>query len=134
MRNGEAYAVNLNDIVADDVYRITEQVNRTTSQYERLKHCKVGERRDVPCPRGTSTGITYAQSAQAADTIGRDSRGYEAGEQRAVRDLVGAARSGRPKDRPGRRGLRGSWPFGRGGRGVRATKVVSVPIPTWRSA
>lgn len=48
MRNGEAFAVNLNNIVADDVYRITEQVNRTTCRYERLKHRKVGEYRDVP--------------------------------------------------------------------------------------
>ncbi|MCE7051586.1 tyrosine-type recombinase/integrase [Streptomyces purpurascens] len=50
MRNGEAFAVNLNNIVADDVYRITEQVNRTTCQYERLKHRKPGEYRDVPLP------------------------------------------------------------------------------------
>jgi hypothetical protein len=50
MRNGEAFAVNLNNIVADDVYRITEQVNRTTCHYERLKHRKVGEYRDVPLP------------------------------------------------------------------------------------
>ncbi|WP_224302393.1 site-specific integrase [Streptomyces olivaceus] len=50
MRNGEAFAVNLNNIVADDVYRITEQVNRTTCQYERLKHRKAGEYRDVPLP------------------------------------------------------------------------------------
>ncbi|GGU08148.1 hypothetical protein [Streptomyces coeruleorubidus] len=48
MRNGEAFAVNLDNIVADDVYRITEQVNRTTCQYERLKHRKVGEYRDAP--------------------------------------------------------------------------------------
>ena len=30
MRNGEAAAVNMNNIVADNVYRITEQVNQTT--------------------------------------------------------------------------------------------------------
>ncbi|MFE1241310.1 hypothetical protein [Streptomyces tendae] len=51
MRNGEAFTVNLNNIVADDVYRITEQVNRTTCQYERLKHRKAGEYRDVPALR-----------------------------------------------------------------------------------
>ncbi|MEV5010875.1 hypothetical protein ACIQFZ_08825 [Streptomyces sp. NPDC093064] len=45
MRNGEAFAVNL---AADDVYRITEQVNRTTCRSERLKHRKAGEYRDVP--------------------------------------------------------------------------------------
>ncbi|MFC3572457.1 tyrosine-type recombinase/integrase [Streptomyces yaanensis] len=50
MRNGEAAAVNLNNVVADDVYRITEQVNLITRQYGRLKHRKVGEYRDVPLP------------------------------------------------------------------------------------
>ncbi|MGV9316684.1 tyrosine-type recombinase/integrase [Streptomyces sp. NPDC003691] len=50
MRNGEAFAVNVNNIVADDVYRISEQVNRTTSRYERLKHRRPGEYRDVPLP------------------------------------------------------------------------------------
>ncbi|MGW4026816.1 tyrosine-type recombinase/integrase [Streptomyces sp. NPDC005009] len=48
MRNGEAAAVNLRNIVADDVYRITEQVNQTTGHYARLKHRKMGEYRDVP--------------------------------------------------------------------------------------
>ncbi|MFH8897937.1 hypothetical protein ACH4HG_16330 [Streptomyces coeruleorubidus] len=43
-------SVNLNSIVADDVYRITEQANRTTCQYKRLKHHKVDEYRDVPLP------------------------------------------------------------------------------------
>ncbi|WP_037648726.1 tyrosine-type recombinase/integrase [Streptomyces flavidovirens] len=50
MRSGEAAAVNLNNIVAGDVYRITEQVNQTTGQYGRLKHRKVGDYRDVPLP------------------------------------------------------------------------------------
>jgi integrase len=50
MRNGEAAAVNVNNIVADDVYRISEQVNQTTRDYARLKHRKAGEYRDVPLP------------------------------------------------------------------------------------
>ncbi|MEV5815878.1 tyrosine-type recombinase/integrase [Streptomyces mutabilis] len=50
MRNGEAAAVNVRNIVADDVYRITEQVNQTTGHYARLKHRKAGEYRDVPLP------------------------------------------------------------------------------------
>ncbi|MFD7552026.1 tyrosine-type recombinase/integrase [Streptomyces sp. NPDC059816] len=50
LRNGEAAAVNLNNLVANDVYRITEQVNQTTRQYARLKHRKAGEYRDVPLP------------------------------------------------------------------------------------
>ncbi|CAL9654288.1 hypothetical protein SUDANB15_06705 [Streptomyces sp. enrichment culture] len=50
MRNGEAFAVNLDNIVADDVYHVTEQVNRTTCRYQRLKHRKPGEHHDVPLP------------------------------------------------------------------------------------
>lgn len=50
MRNSEAFAVNVNNIVADDVYRITEPVNRTTRQYGRLKHRRPSEYRDVPLP------------------------------------------------------------------------------------
>ncbi|MEU4213201.1 tyrosine-type recombinase/integrase [Streptomyces sp. NPDC026206] len=50
MRNGEAAAVNLNNIVADEVYRITEQVNQMTKEYGRLKHRKTGDYRDVPLP------------------------------------------------------------------------------------
>ncbi|MGW6914216.1 hypothetical protein ACWGB8_10405 [Kitasatospora sp. NPDC054939] len=48
MRNGEALAVNINNIVADGVYRITEQVNQTTKDYAPLKHRKAGDYRDVP--------------------------------------------------------------------------------------
>jgi integrase len=62
MRNGEAFAVNLNNIVADDVYRITEQVNRTTCQYERLKHRKAGEYRDVPLPARVRQTIEWYAS------------------------------------------------------------------------
>lgn len=50
MRNGEAAAVNIHNIVADDVYRVTEQVNQTTKTYGPLKHRKPGEYRDVPLP------------------------------------------------------------------------------------
>ena len=42
--------LNLNNIVADDVYRITEQVNQSTGTYGRLKHRKVSDYRDVPLP------------------------------------------------------------------------------------
>ncbi|WP_441247401.1 tyrosine-type recombinase/integrase [Kitasatospora sp. McL0602] len=50
LRNGEAFAVNINNIVADDVYRITEQVNHTTKTYGPLKHRKPDDYRDVPLP------------------------------------------------------------------------------------
>ncbi|RZB13301.1 site-specific integrase, partial [Streptomyces sp. F001] len=59
MRNGEAFAVSLDNIVADDVYRITEQVNRTTCQYERVKHRKPGEYGDVPLPARVRQSIEW---------------------------------------------------------------------------
>lgn len=59
MRNGEAAAVNVNNIVADDVYRITEQVNMTTKTYGRLKHRRVGEYRDVPLPTRVRDTINW---------------------------------------------------------------------------
>lgn len=65
LRNGEAYAVNVNNIVADDVYRVSEQVNRATKSYARLKHRKVGEYRDVPLPARTKHAIELY-----ADTYG----------------------------------------------------------------
>lgn len=65
MRNGEALAVNINNIVADDVYRITEQVNQTTKAYAPLKHRKVGDYRDVPLPARVKHSIEWY-----ADTYG----------------------------------------------------------------
>ncbi|MGW3169830.1 tyrosine-type recombinase/integrase [Streptomyces sp. NPDC001153] len=50
LRNGEAFAVNLDNVVADDVYRVTEQVVLSTRRYGPLKHRKAGEYRDVPLP------------------------------------------------------------------------------------
>ncbi|MFD8693334.1 hypothetical protein [Kitasatospora purpeofusca] len=40
LRHDEAAAVNLKTLVADNVYRITEQVNQTTKDYAPLKHRK----------------------------------------------------------------------------------------------
>lgn len=68
LRNGEAYAVNLNNIVADDVYRISEQVVLSTRQYGPLKHRKVGEYRDVPLPaRIRETIQWYAETHGTVD-------------------------------------------------------------------
>ncbi|MFD5437993.1 tyrosine-type recombinase/integrase [Kitasatospora sp. NPDC127067] len=50
LRNAEACAVNLGCLVADDVYRVSEQVNPTTNQYAPLKHRKEGDYRDGPLP------------------------------------------------------------------------------------
>jgi integrase len=49
-RIGEAYAANLERMVADDVYRITEQIEGKTRQPSRLKHRKPGEFRETPMP------------------------------------------------------------------------------------
>ncbi|WP_407835836.1 tyrosine-type recombinase/integrase [Streptomyces sp. DSM 116496] len=57
MRNGEAAAVNIRNIVADDVYRVTEQVNQTTKTYGPLKHRNPGEYRDVPLPASVKDAI-----------------------------------------------------------------------------
>ncbi|MFJ8442880.1 tyrosine-type recombinase/integrase [Kitasatospora griseola] len=65
LRNGEAAAVNLNNLVAGDVYRVTEQVNQTTRDYAPLKHRKQGEYRDVPLPARVRHTIEWY-----ADTYG----------------------------------------------------------------
>ncbi|WP_425839868.1 tyrosine-type recombinase/integrase [Streptomyces fractus] len=57
LRNGEALALNVNNIVADDVYRVTEQVHYRTRKLEKLKHRKPGEFREVPLPRSTREAI-----------------------------------------------------------------------------
>ncbi|MFU2337559.1 tyrosine-type recombinase/integrase [Streptomyces albidoflavus] len=66
LRNGEAHAAHLDRIVADDVYRVTEQIDRSTRAPARLKHRKPGEFRETPLPAtvresllqfGRTTGI-----------------------------------------------------------------------------
>ncbi|MGY1495903.1 tyrosine-type recombinase/integrase [Streptomyces sp. QTS52] len=68
LRNGEAAAVNLKSIVADDVYRVAEQTIMSTRQYGPLKHRKPGEYRDVPLPaRVRETIEWYAQKYGTID-------------------------------------------------------------------
>ncbi|WP_405747321.1 tyrosine-type recombinase/integrase [Streptomyces sp. NBC_01525] len=57
LRNGEARAVNINNIVADDVYRVTEQIHKNTYLPAPLKHRRVGEFREVPLPRSVKEAI-----------------------------------------------------------------------------
>ncbi|MGW2877020.1 tyrosine-type recombinase/integrase [Streptomyces sp. NPDC001233] len=57
LRNCEALAVNVNNMVADDVYRITEQVSAKTNKLAKLKHRKPGEFREVPMPAKTRKAI-----------------------------------------------------------------------------
>ncbi|MEV1023239.1 site-specific integrase [Streptomyces sp. NPDC050264] len=68
LRNGEAAAVNLKNIVADDVYRVKEQVVQATGKYGPLKHRKAGEYRDVPLPaRVRETIDWYAEKYGTVD-------------------------------------------------------------------
>ncbi|SDT82726.1 Site-specific recombinase XerD [Streptomyces sp. TLI_053] len=68
LRNGEAAAVNVNNIVADDVYRVCEQVNQATNAYTPLKHRKTGEYRDAPLPARTKQAIErYAETHGTVD-------------------------------------------------------------------
>ena len=92
------------------------------------------EHRDVPCPRGTSAGITDAQSARPPTPSAETLAATTPARNGLSAILWTEPGPGRPKVRPGRRGQGGPWPFGRGGREGRAAMVVSVRIPTWRSA
>ncbi|WP_307840043.1 tyrosine-type recombinase/integrase [Streptomyces sp. G44] len=62
LRNGEARAVNVNNIVADDVYRVHEQIHSNTHKPAKLKHRKAGEFREVPLPRSVKEALErYAE-------------------------------------------------------------------------
>ncbi|MFD9483390.1 tyrosine-type recombinase/integrase [Streptomyces sp. NPDC059991] len=70
-RNGEAHAANVKAIVADDAYRISEQIHGNKIRPAALKHRKRGEFRETPLPRKTHDFFTYF-----ADTYGADKNGY----------------------------------------------------------
>ncbi|WP_430477517.1 tyrosine-type recombinase/integrase [Streptomyces sp. P11-1] len=57
LRNGEARAVNVHNVVAQDVYRVREQIHSNTLRSAKLKHRKVGEFREVPLPRSVREAI-----------------------------------------------------------------------------
>ncbi|MDG9681848.1 hypothetical protein QC334_03680 [Streptomyces sp. DH18] len=62
LRNGEARAVNVTNVVADDVYRVREQIHSNTLKPAKLKHRKAGEFREVPLPRSVWEAIErYAE-------------------------------------------------------------------------
>ncbi|MFK0227348.1 tyrosine-type recombinase/integrase [Streptomyces sp. NPDC090303] len=70
-RNGEAYAANLNGMVADDVYRITEQIEGRTRQRAPLKHRKPGDFREVPMPATVRDSLL-----KYAHNVGADPDGF----------------------------------------------------------
>ncbi|MEU9859375.1 tyrosine-type recombinase/integrase [Streptomyces sp. NPDC047971] len=57
LRNGEARAVNVHNVVAQDVYRVREQIHSNTLRPAKLKHRKVGDFREVPLPRSVREAI-----------------------------------------------------------------------------
>ncbi|MFY0511892.1 tyrosine-type recombinase/integrase [Streptomyces anulatus] len=59
LRNGEALAVNVNNMVAKDVYRVHQQVHDRTVTLEPLKHRKTGEFREVPLPSFVRESIEH---------------------------------------------------------------------------
>ncbi|MFF7006704.1 hypothetical protein ACFY9Y_06745 [Streptomyces fimicarius] len=103
MRNGEPLAVSINTIVANDVYRITEQVNQTTETYAPLKHRKVGDYHDVPLPARVKHSIEwYADTCGTIDGyLLRSPRNLtQADAQLLHRKPVAAHEEGRPRRDP----------------------------------
>ncbi|MFD7896903.1 hypothetical protein [Streptomyces sp. NPDC059743] len=70
-RNGEAYAANVERLVATDVYRITEQIDGVARQPARLKHRKPGEFREVPMAT-----VVRESLLDYAERHGTDQHGY----------------------------------------------------------
>ncbi|MFD4951292.1 tyrosine-type recombinase/integrase [Streptomyces sp. NPDC058451] len=79
LRNGEAYAANQERMVADDVYRITEQIDGRTRMPARLKHRKLGEFREAPMPSTVRESLLRFEKEH-----GVDSNGYLLRTQRAA--------------------------------------------------
>lgn len=79
LRNGEARAVNVNNIVADDVYRVTDQIHSVLGKPAKLKHRKPGEFREVPLPRMAREAMErFAEKHGVSDEgyLLRGPRGY----------------------------------------------------------
>ncbi|MFE0794019.1 tyrosine-type recombinase/integrase [Streptomyces mutabilis] len=70
LRNGEAYAANMHRMVADDVYRITEQIEGKTRERAPLKHRKLGEFRETPMPSTVRDSLLRFEQEHGADTNG----------------------------------------------------------------
>ncbi|MFZ4190524.1 tyrosine-type recombinase/integrase [Streptomyces pseudogriseolus] len=75
LRNGEARAVNVNNVVADDVYRVHEQIHSNTHKPAKLKHRKAGEFREVPLPRSVREAMERYEEKNRATKDGYLLRG-----------------------------------------------------------
>ncbi|MFJ7962417.1 tyrosine-type recombinase/integrase [Streptomyces sp. NPDC096324] len=94
LRNGEARAVNINNLVAVDVYRVHEQIHSNTHRPAKLKHRKAGEFREVPLPRSVREEIERYKDKHGTTPEGyllRGPSGYytEPMERRRVHTLFG---------------------------------------------
>ncbi|WP_455569944.1 tyrosine-type recombinase/integrase [Streptomyces tricolor] len=92
LRNGEARAVNVKNIVADDVYRVHEQIHSNTHKPAKLKHRKAGEFREVPLPRSVKEALERYEKQHGTTKDGyllRGPSGYytEPMERRRVQKL-----------------------------------------------
>ncbi|WP_405774697.1 tyrosine-type recombinase/integrase [Streptomyces sp. NBC_00859] len=92
LRNGEARAVNINNVVAQDVYRVHEQIHSNTLRPAKLKHRKTGEFREVPLPRSVREAIERYAAKHGTTNDGyllRGPGGYftEGMERRRVKKL-----------------------------------------------
>lgn len=92
LRNGEARAVNVNNVVADDVYRVHEQIHSNTHKPAKLKHRKAGEFREVPLPRSVREAMERYEEKHGTTKEGyllRGPSGYytEPMERRRVQKL-----------------------------------------------
>lgn len=67
LRNGEARAVNVNNIVANDVDRVTEQVHSGTHRLAKLKHREEGPLfLSTACCPSTSDGKPGSMGSELA--------------------------------------------------------------------
>ncbi|MGW8359554.1 tyrosine-type recombinase/integrase [Streptomyces wedmorensis] len=92
LRNGEARAVNVNNVVDKDVYRVREQIHSNTLRPAKLKHRRAGEFREVPLPRLVREAIERYVEKRGTTRDGyllRGPGGYftEGMERRRVRKL-----------------------------------------------
>ncbi|MFC8394016.1 hypothetical protein [Streptomyces sp. NPDC057238] len=93
LRNGEARAVNVNNVVADGVYRVHQQIHSNTHRPAKLKHRELGEFREVPLPRSVREAIERYEEKHGTTKEGylpRGPSGYytEPMERRRVRALA----------------------------------------------
>ncbi|GAA2249006.1 site-specific integrase [Streptomyces atrovirens] len=70
LRNGEAYAANPERMVADDIYRITEQIEGKTRERAPLKHRKLGEFRETPMPWTVRESLLRYEKEYGTDANG----------------------------------------------------------------